>query len=156
MCTSRCKCSCICMFTSFVDLVFTCVPVLTIICSHFYLLRWSNAFMFTSFEIHRLLCTHALMIIHFYVHNLLLLYAPMSKFFEENLSTCLYALMLICLDTSIIWCSYINILLWWSHVSMLIFSHAHMLLKFQPRTFRWFDVYMLRHWNALIIAFTQA
>ena len=127
MCTLRFKCSCASLFTFFVDLVLTCVLALTIICSHVYFLRWLQAFTFTSFEIHILLCTHTLLIIHFYVHMLWLSYAPISTCFEENLFTCLYALMLVYLDTSMIGCSYVNVLLWWSHVSIVICSHAYMI-----------------------------
>ena len=131
MCTLRFKCSCACIFTCFVDLVLISVPILTIICSHVYQLRWSNAIMFTS---------------NFFVHMLWWSYISMFTFFDNYILLCLHALkrtcphtiMLICSDTSMIGCSYVCIPLCWSHVSMVICSHvymlkqlhAHLLLKF--------------------------
>ena len=109
---------------------YTCAHMfnaLLIKCSHVYLLWCSSTHMSTCLNVHMLLCSHGLIFGSFYVPmfwwsyismftSFKWSYTPTSICFDENMSSCLYDFMIICSDTFMIGCAYVNMLRWYSLV----------------------------------------
>ena len=138
-----------CIFTCFVDNLFTSVFALMITCSLVYLLWWSHAPMFTCFDVWMLLCSHVSMIVCYYIY--------MLWWSHAHLLVCLRTLLH--LDALMITCPYVQIL-WWLPAHMHWYLHvwypqtcAHTLMMkcLLARRLKWKCSRMFVRLNALMI-----
>ena len=163
MCTLRLKCSCVCMFTCFVDLVLTCVLALMTTFFQIYLLWWSYAFMFVCFDVDMLWWLHTSTFTCFNYLMLLCLYGSTRTCPFSHMPWCPYARTLWWLDAPTLTCI-VDHLHFNSHATMIECFHVYMLwwsLTHLPMCLRaymhgHFDDYLLLFWNALMIAFSHA
>ena len=115
MCTWMLKCSypCMpswshaCMFTCFINNLFTFVFALMIICSHIYLFWWSHAPMFTCFDVHMLLCSHASIIVCSHIYVLWWSHAKLPMSLHAHVLGCFGDYLLLCSNILMISCSHV-------------------------------------------------